>query len=172
MSTDAITTEQRAAMVELFNLAKGADQELAPYEIIHRIAAIRKMTVERACTGYKTMRSAGIIPDKFVKGGKELEAKILKTFYTPIMLDLLERFGAVIANVRPISSDASGLKVLKTREERQLPLINEVGPELIHNQATDTTSLNIASNFARDLKHVEQVKSAIVSKLLGLDANF
>lgn len=70
--------------------------KLTPYEMIFRVREIEKITAQRATTGYKMMRSLGFIPDTFVHGGPDIEKKIVGTYYSPVMCDIIDRFGLVI----------------------------------------------------------------------------
>lgn len=149
-----INDEQRKRMVELFAKVKSSFDELPPYTIINRIMTIEGIDATRATRGYQLMRNLGVIPDRFVKGGKEVEEKVIKTFFTPVMCDLLTRFGCVIEEI----------KLLRKEPEQQALSFNSA------------TSQEVAQVY-QDIKvpainSPHKLRDAIADKLLGLDTDF
>jgi hypothetical protein len=163
-----IDEQQRKRLADLFLKVKSSFDELPPYTIINRIMTIEGIDATRGTRGYQLMRNLGIIPDRFVKGGKEVEEKVVKTFFTPVMCDLMQRFGVVIEDMKFIRKDGEqvGLAFSESTSKQIADTHDQVKEANSQPPAADPQSLNIVSNFARSLK------DSIADKLLGLDTDF
>jgi hypothetical protein len=172
-----ITEEQKKRMNDLAIKVKSNYPELATYEIINRIMTIESITAERAIQGYKLMRSLEVIPTEFVKGGKEVEEKTIKTFFTPVMIDLVKRFGTTIENVRLLKQKPDGHDVeLGTAQGvAAIAWVDEFKSVHGYVPSEDSKEKREARAMAKSLfedKPAPKLRDTIANKLLGLTYDF
>lgn len=197
MQQPIVTEQQQKALEKSFQKIKADYVQLPPYVIFARMMSIEGIDCNRAMKGYQLMRQLGVIPDSFISGGTEIEKKILKTLFHPVMCEMITTFGLAIeefdlkfknpktGEIFAVNKNSSPEEIKQFEEDYRNT--NKVGigddantPRAIDNR-TKARSLglsldNDAPGYGKhehnESDSIANVKDKITKTILGLDVNF
>lgn len=158
--TRTISDQQRKALAVCAQKICGGFDQLPPYAIIARIMSIEGKSCDDAVKGYQLMRSIGVITDRFVKGGPEIEKAIVKTYFHPVMCDMITRFGLEIESwnleLKGVKPGDASIRLEKASDE-----------EL--QKFTEDYKRHNGVSYSDDTKELIDAREAIKTMALSLD---